>query len=168
MLGRLFSSRALGRMVRRVQLGLGLRTPSAPDGYWDYEQLGHAGFIPAAPADDTAPAAELSFPAIEQLRTFIGTIKDVPVVLVMPPLIASHLPRTEAGAARLRACKAALAQLVAGRPHSNFLDFRVDDPLTRDPGNFLDPMHYRAQVARRIEQRIAESLRLGNAGTATF
>ncbi len=37
-LGRLFSSRALGRMVRRVQLGLGLRTPSAADGYWDYEQ----------------------------------------------------------------------------------------------------------------------------------
>ena len=108
------------------------------------------------------------FPAIEQLRTFIGTIKDVPVVLVMPPLIASHLPRTETGAARLRACKAALAQLVAGRAHSNFLDFRIDDPLTRDPGNFLDPMHYRAQVARRMEQRIAESLRLGNAGPTTF
>ena len=67
-----------------------------------------------------------------------------------------------------RACKAALARLVAGRPNSNFLDFRVDDPVTRDQKNFLDPIHYRAPVARLMEQRIAESLRVGNGGRPTF
>ena len=42
-----------------------------------------------------------------------------------------------------RACKAALATaVVAGRPNSNFLDFRVDDPVTRDQKNFLDPIYY--------------------------
>ena len=171
-LGQLFSSRALGRLVRRVELGLGLRTPSAPDGYWNYELLGHGEFRPAPPPNepaDTAAVAETQFPAIEQLAGFIANVPNVPVVLVMPPMIASYLPRPGGrGAARLAACKGALARLVAGRPHSNFLDFRVDDPLTRDQQNFLDEGHYRAPVARRMEQRIAESLRVGNAGPTTF
>ncbi|MFZ0065745.1 MAG: hypothetical protein WAK90_06215 [Pseudolabrys sp.] len=170
-LGRLFSSRALGRLVRRVQLGLGLRTPSARDGYWNYELLGHGEFRPALlnePAD-IAAVDETQFPAIEQLAGFIANVANVPVVLVMPPMLASNLPRPGTReAARLAACKVALARLVAGRPHSNFLDFRVDDPLTRDQKNFLDPIHYRAPVARRMEQRIAESLRLGNGGPTTF
>lgn len=171
-LGRLFSSRALGRLVRRVELGLGLRTPSAPDGYWNYELLGHGEFRPAPPPNepaDTAAVAETQFPAIEQLAGFIANVPNIPVVLVMPPMIASYLPRPGGrGAARLAACKGALARLVAGRPHSNFLDFQVDDPLTRDQQNFLDEGHYRAPVARRMEQRIAESLRVGNAGPTTF
>ena len=171
-LGQLFSSRALGRLVRRVELGLGLRSPSAPDGYWNYELLGHGEFRPAPPPNepaDTAAVAETQFPAIEQLAGFIANVPNVPVVLVMPPMIASYLPRPGGrGAARLAACKGALARLVAGRPHSNFLDFQVDDPLTRDQQNFLDEGHYRAPVARRMEQRIAESLRVGNAGPTTF
>lgn len=172
-LGRLFSSRALGRTVRRIQLGLGLRAPSPADGYWNYERLGPAGFTAQPPPhDDSSPGpaeADMRFPAIEQLRAFIGTLANVPVVLVMPPYFADDLPPADTRkGARLKACKAALAALVAGRPHSNFLDFRIDSALTRDPANFVDPMHYRAQVARRMEQRIAESLRLGNAGPSTF
>jgi len=163
-LGRLFSSRALGRLVRRVQLGLGLRTPSARDGYWNYELLGPGEFRPAPPPTepaDSAPVAETQFPAIEQLASFIANVANVPVVLVMPPMMASNLPRPETReAARLAACKVALARLVAGRPRSNFLDFRVDDPLTRDQKHFLDPIHYRAPVARHMEQRIAESMRV--------
>ena len=171
-LGQLFSSRAMGRLVRRVQLGFGLRTPSAPDGYWNYELLGHGEFRPAPPPNepaDTEAVVETHFPAIEQLASFIANVSNVPVVLVMPPMIASNLPGPGTReAARLAACKRALARLVAGRPHSNFLDFRVDDPLTRDQKNFLDPFHYRAPVARRMEQRIAESLRVGNGGPTTF
>ena len=171
-LGRLFSSRALGRLVRRVQLGLGLRTPSAADGYWNYELLGHGEFRPAPPPNepaDTAAVAGTQFPAIEQLAGFIANVPNVPVVLVMPPFFASNIPRARTReAARLAACKGALARLVASRPHSNFLDFHVDDPLTRDPKNFLDPVHYRAAIARRMEQRIAESLRIGKGGPTTF
>jgi hypothetical protein len=168
-LARLFSSRALGRLVKRVQLRLGLRTPSAPDGYWNYELLGHGEFRPAPEPADTAAVDVTQFPAIEQLASFIAKVANVPVVLVMPPIIASNLPRPGTReAARLAACKAALARLVVGRPHSNFLDFRIDDPLTRDQKNFLDPIHYRASVARRMEQRIAESLRIGNGGATTF
>ena len=167
-LGRLFSSRALDRTVRRIQLGLGLRTPSAADGYWDYELIGHGEFRPAPPPNEP-PDGAMDFPAIQPLANILATIPDIPVVLVMPPVIASSRPQPDSsGSARLAICKTALAGLVAGRPHSNFLDFRVDDPLTRDQSNFLDPQHYRASVARRMEQRIAESLRLGNAGPTTF
>lgn len=172
-LSHLFSSRALGRSIRRIRLALGTRTRSAPDGYWDYELLGHGEFRPDPVAPDDlalAPAGtKPEFPAVDQLRAFIAGIGDTPVVIVMPPLMTSNLPRAGTpGAARLAACKAALAELVAGRARSNFLDFRVDDAVTRDPGNFLDSMHYRAPVARKIEQRIAESLRLGNAAPAGF
>jgi hypothetical protein len=172
-LSHLFSSRALGRSLRRIRLGLGSRSRSAPDGYWDYELLGHGDFRPdALIPDDFAVVpdeAKQDFPAIDQLRAFIAGIGDTPVVIVMPPLMASNLPRPGTrGAARLQACKAALAQLVAGRARSNFLDFRIDDPVTRDRNNFMDSMHYRARIARKIEQHIADSLRPGNAVPAKF
>lgn len=172
-LSHLFSSRALGRSIRRIRLARGTRARSAPDGYWDYEVLGHTDFRADAliPDDFGVARGETwpGFPAIDLLRSFIAGIGDTPVVIVMPPLMAANLPQPGTpGAARLQACKAALAQLVAGRPRSNFLDFRIDDPATRQPANFMDSMHYRAPVARAIEQRIAESLRLGNAVPAKF
>ena len=97
-LGRLFSSRALGRWVRRVQLGLGLRTPSAPDGYWNYELLGHGEFRPAPPPNEPAHTGRPVRPdaiscGCEQLAGFIADVPNVPVVLVMPPIIASNIPR---------------------------------------------------------------------------
>lgn len=172
-LSHLFSSRALGRSIRRIRLAMGMRTRSAPDGYWDYEALGHGEFQPDAQAPDNLALApegtKQEFPWVDRLRTFIAGAGDTPVVIVMPPLMTSNLPRAgTAGAKRLAACKAALAQLVAGRARSNFLDFRVDDAATRDPNNFMDSMHYRAGIARRIEQAIADSLRLGNAVQAKF
>jgi hypothetical protein len=172
-LSHLFSSRALGRSIRRIRLALGTRMRSAPDGYSDYEAVGPGEFRPDAQAPDElalAPeGAKQEFPWVDRLRTFIAAAGDTPVVIVMPPLMASNLPRPGTrGAARLAACKAALAQLVAGRARSNFLDFRVDDAATRDPNNFMDSMHYRASIARRIEQSIADSLRLGNAVQAKF
>ena len=71
------------------------------------------------------------------------------------------------GAAR-QACKTALAGLVAGRPHSNFLDFRVDDALTRDQRELPRLRCTTGRDRAPMEQRIAESLRLGNAGPTTF
>jgi hypothetical protein len=36
-----------------------------------------------------------------------------------------------------------------------FLDFLVDGDMARDPTNFMDQIHYRAAVARRLEHAIA-------------
>ena len=79
----------------------------------------------------------------------------------------SRKPGTVA-AAGTQACNARCKRLVAGRPHSNFIDYRVDNALTRDRANFADFIHYRAIIARRMEQGIADSIRLGEAAKIEF
>ena len=173
-LGRLFSSRALSLTWRRLQVGLGLRQRTAPDGYWDYEILGPREFQPViVPRDDggTAPAqVSEDFPGVALLGATIRNLPaDVPVVLLVPPAYYTMLPRPGSlAAAEEHACAAALRKLIAGRPHSNFIDFRVDNALTRDRANFMDFGHYRAPIARRMEQGIADSIKLGEQAKIAF
>jgi len=49
--------------------------------------------------------------------------------------------------------------LAEERLHGTYLDFRLDDDIARDPNNFMDATHYRSNVARFLEGRIAEGLR---------
>ena len=63
---------------------------------------------------------------------------------------------------------AATFSIIAGRPHSNILDYVVDNALTRDPGNFADLIHYRANIARILEAGVAASLRDGEAARIEF
>jgi hypothetical protein len=173
-LGRLFSSRALSLTWRRILVGLGLRQRSAPDGYWDYEALGPREFQPViVPRDDGGPApAKVSedFSGVALLDAAIRKLPaDAPVVLFVPPAYHTMLPRPGTlAAAEEEACNAALRKVVAGRAHSNFIDFRIDNALTRDRANFMDFGHYRAPIARKIEQGIAESIRLGESARVEF
>jgi hypothetical protein len=57
---------------------------------------------------------------------------------------------------------------VAGRPHSNFIDYRIDNALTRDPANFADLIHYRAKIARKINQGVIASILQGSAARIDF
>jgi hypothetical protein len=172
--GRLFSSRALGRTWRRVLIAFGVRRRSAADGYWDYEALGSREFQPVVTPQDEPAAppgrASETFPGVTLLDGAIRALPaDVPVVLVVPPAFYSMVARPgSAGAAEQEACKASLSRVVAGRPHSNFINYGVDNALTRDPANFLDFIHYRAKIARRMEQGIADSIRLGNEAKIDF
>ena len=52
-------------------------------------------------------------------------------------------------------CKAALDKAVTQRSRGGFLDFRVDNAMTRDPENFMNAMHYRAALAREMEQSVS-------------
>ena len=80
------------------------------------------------------------------------------VVLEMPPIFARLLPLPGSAAEhRSEVCKAKLRALAAGRASTAFLDLRVDTPLTRDIGNFVDRTHYKAEVAQFAEGRIAET-----------
>jgi hypothetical protein len=173
-LGRLFSSRALSLTWRRIQVGLGLRQRTEADGYWDYELQGPREFQPViVPRDDGGPApAHVSenFPGVALLDAAIKKLPaDVPVVLLAPPAYYTMLPKPGSlAAAEDQACASALRKLVAGRPHSNFIDFRLDNPLTRDRANFMDFGHYRAPIARRMEQGIAESIKLGDQAQIVF
>jgi hypothetical protein len=90
-------------------------------------------------------------------------------VLVMPPAFYTVLPQAGSEAAiRIGRCKTALAKVVADRPGSAFLDFRVDGSIARDPMNFMDELHYRANIARRLEESIAATLPPGRFGDGTL
>jgi acyl carrier protein len=154
--------------VRRIRIALGQRSPSDPVGYSDYEQGRVWAFAPEPPTHAepmSPPVGEMSFPWIEKLDSLIIALPpSVPVVLVMPPVYFTAIPPAGSlGALRLARCKAALARLVAGRIGSAFLDFHVDDATTRDARNFMDYGHYRASIARRMEQEIATIIRSANA-----
>src|SRR3954451_8585256 len=149
-LGRLFSGRALSLTWRRILIGLGLRQRTGADGYWDYEALGPREFQPViVPRDDGCPApAQVSedFPGVALLPPAIQQLPpDLPVVLVAPPAYYTMLPRPGSlAAAEEQACDIALRKVIAGRPHSNFINYRVDNGLARERANFMDFGHYRA------------------------
>jgi hypothetical protein len=166
---RLFSSRSLGRAWRRVLIGLGLRERSRGDGYWDYEATGSPAFQPAIapnlePVTPFTGAVSDVFPAIAHLKDAIGKLSaDVPVVLFAPPVFYTHIARAGgAAAADDSACKTALKGAVGARTKGAFIDYRIDNTLTRDPENFMDHVHTSARAARQMEREIAVRIRSGD------
>jgi hypothetical protein len=113
---------------------------------------------------------DASFPAIVRLERELSKLPaEVPLVLVMPPTFHTLVPPPGSiAASENNTCAKALKRLTAGRAHSNFIDFRVDNALTRDPANFADVIHYRAKIARKLEDGIAASIKLGNAAKIDF
>ena len=156
---------ALELGFRRIGLALRLRQPAArADGFLDYE-IGWAWSFHPSPAtpkvsqDNPAAAASTdpSFPAISRLEDTLRELPpDLAVVIVVPPIYSDDLPAPHSSSAiRMAECKSALDKTVAQRPRSGFLDFRVDNAMTRDPENFMNAMHYRAAVARRMERSVS-------------
>jgi hypothetical protein len=140
-----------------------------PDGYWDYEPAQTAADAANGPArraalesrsDDYIANAKGRFPAAEQLRdVVVGLPPETAVVVVVPPTYHSLLPtRGSPGDAANRACKAALAAAVAGRPNAAVLDWRRDRPELHDPTQFFDRTHYRRSLAERVEREIADAI----------
>jgi hypothetical protein len=171
---RLLSWRALGHSFQRVMIDLGLRNRSDPDGFSNYEELKIQDRHPDAVEQNyqPSPAGSVSdfFPAIRLLDSVIRRLPaSVPVVLVVPPTFYTAIPRPgSTEAAEQDTCDAALRGLVAGRPNSNFINYRIDYALTRDRANFVDVSHYRAKVARKMEEGIAASIRSGEAAKIDF
>ena len=174
-LGNLFTWPAIDRAVQRIAISRGARKSVRADGYWSYEETWppgakHPAVIEPAKAPpfegriiDTFPYATLLANAIA------GLPRDVPVVLMMPPNFFTIVPAGGSrDAARHEACKRAYRSIVAGRPNSNLIDYRIDNALTRDPTNFVDLVHYRAVIARKLEQGIAASLRDGASAQISF
>jgi hypothetical protein len=158
------NSRSGSAAIRRIKFALGLLKPSDPRGYDDYERGIPRGYRFDFPTPPPPPAFDTSrvdpggrkFPAIDRLALELAAAAPgTPVVLVFPPQYYSTLPRDAETAAAVAACKARLARLVAGAPHSGFLDYFVDSPMTRDGNNFDDLEHYGAATARQIEAAIA-------------
>jgi hypothetical protein len=171
----LFSWRALEHAAQRIMIGLGRRPRNNPDGGTDYEKIWLPGQfrtmdMPGEMTSTAVSRADDAFPAIAQLADLIKRLPDsVPLVLMMPPTFHTLVPQPGSIAAGVNeACSNALKRIAAGRTHGNFIDFRVDNALTRDPANFADMIHYRAKIARRIEAAIAASIRFGAGAMIDF
>jgi hypothetical protein len=173
--GALFSGAAIEHAIQRVQIGLGKRQRSDPTGTFDSEDTWPIGeFRDTSRPADPPPVANTVlrdvFPWVSNLGEVIKKLPgDLPVVVLVPPTAAPTVPQPGTVEATEReACNAALKQTVAGRPHSNFINYRVDNALTRDHANFIDYIHYRSNIAAKIAAGIAASLRLGEAASIDF
>src|SRR5262249_9860301 len=113
------------------------------------------------PVDTKVTPGLASFPWIDRLHTLVaGLTQSVRVVVVVPPVYAAYLsPPGSTEAATIDACKAALANVIAGRRLGAFLDFRVDMPEAHDISDFVDFVHYREKLQRVVEDRIIAALR---------
>jgi hypothetical protein len=173
--GALFSGAAIEHAIQRVQIGLGKRQRSDPTGTFDSEDTWPIGEFrdtnrPADPLPAESAALRDVLPWVSKLDELIKQIpSDIPVVVLVPPTVASTVaqPGTPEAADR-GACNAALKRTVAGRPHSNFINYRVDHALTRDRANFIDYIHYRSNIAAKIAVGIAASLRDGETARIDF
>ena len=163
-LANLLRSRAIMYAQKRIAFALGAARTD-PRGFFDYEVgLERVYEQPDLSADAVMPGAGLVpntyFPAMEEFDRVLAELRpETPVMIVVPPVHMAFLVNLPPQvAADLPACKAALARRIAGRPRSAFLDYMVDSPITRSAANFIDPDHYRRNIAGIIEARIAEVL----------
>jgi len=172
---RLLSRQSVEHAFQRLSIGLGLHERNDPSGFFSYEDIWLPGtFRETNKPRDPAPAATAAdrdiFPEVSLLDDVIKRLSvDVPVVLVVPPTFYTTVakPGTDAAAER-EACNTALARIVAGRPHSNFINYRIDNAVTRDPANFADFIHYRPKIARKMYEGVAASVHLGEAAKIDF
>jgi hypothetical protein len=170
---RLFSWRAVNHAYQRIMIGRGLQKRIAPDGFFNYEDVFPRDKHPVVlPKPEPAFAGKVSdaFPVAALLEGAIkGIAADASVVVLMPPVFYTIIPQPGGvDAAERDACKAAFKRIVAGRPHSNFIDYRIDNALTRDPLNFVDVIHYRGKIAQKMQAGIVASIWLGEAAPIDF
>ena len=164
-LQRMATTQGFTRARRQLALALGLTKIEQPSGFDNYETGVTWNFHPAPP-NTTPPVPydptqlSLWFPAIDRLEEFLTTdLRGVPVILVMPYVYFSALPQENSrDAAEIANCKRAFSSLADRRAASRFVDLYIDAPLAHDPHNFLDMTHYRQNVARQIEDKIAAAM----------
>ncbi|HLZ01320.1 MAG TPA: hypothetical protein VKR55_04115 [Bradyrhizobium sp.] len=171
----LFSWSALDRVFQRIAIGLGQRKRFAEDGFWSYEEVWPPGSrqpsdAPRPPGPRLTGTVDTVFPYKDRLASVIRRLpSEVALVLVVPPVFHTFLPTPGSqDAAAREACNAAYRIIVAGRPHSNLINYRIDNALTRDPKNFADLIHYRADIASKVDEGIIASVRQGNAAKIDF
>lgn len=148
---------------------LGLRSRAHPDGYWDYEPVYTAlGYdTPARQLALQKPDTEVETnltgrfaPAEALARRLANLPPETTVILVRPPVYVTGLGKPGSDEAKTDAtCLAAYRAVVAARPNTHLIDWRVDRPEVRDPQAFVDHTHYRKSIAKLIEADIAAILK---------
>ena len=170
-LANVLSAKALDRAAYRIQIALGLaaggrsrRVHRLPESRQETRLRSSAAGTPEALGEvQSLP----QLPWLDRLRAFLANVpQSVRVLLVMPPVYFASLPQPGTKQATvIDTCKQALRQVVAGRPHGGFLDFRIDLGRTHDAADFVDVVHYRHGLASEVEDGMIATLRSYDVGT---
>jgi hypothetical protein len=169
--GRVVTFETIGLSQRKVMIAMGLRKPRARDDGYDNFELGRMWRIDEAwerlrkdgrmewfDAPDL-PTVD-GFAAFDALEALLGRLPpETKVVLVFTPYFAGALPEPGSTTAqRLDHCKARAARLAETRGAA-YLDYLVDNAMTREAANFWDPTHYRIHIGRAMENEIAAAVK---------
>jgi hypothetical protein len=172
-IGHMFSYKSLEAGFRRLNVVRGHTPAARPDGYNDYE-AGKAYDPNAASArminggaendqaEDAAPAPApppgASRPEFAALAAMLdGLPGSVYVALVFPPRESSSVPPPGSdGASLVASCKSRAQGLAQSHANIRVIDFLKDGAISW-PENFWDGIHYRGDVARQIEDAIAQA-----------
>jgi hypothetical protein len=163
-LGHLPSTRALTFAARRIKVELGLVPADDARGYQDYE-TGHYRNFRAGPLQPVEPPAvaplDTPFAGFEILDPVLAELPATTrVVFLMSPVYQAWLDELDPQMiADLPRCKTEVAARAAARPNTSFLDYFVESPISHDAENFMDIQHFRLNIARLLEARIAEVMR---------
>lgn len=156
---------AVQEAVRQFAVLTGLMRPRyGRDGYTRflppedrYDAARAAAHLPPVPQDadwtKLTPPADVTFPPLALLQ---GMVSAAPaptrlVLVFMPLWLGSQGAPGSDSFARAEACKRQVVAMARGRPNTVVLDYWRRSPITREPTNYWDPMHYRDAVAERIE-----------------
>ena len=133
-----------------------------PTGFFSYEDIWLPGqFRATNPPREPVPAATAagrkSFPtsrgSMSWSKSFRRKLPSLWWYLRLYPHKVAQ-PGT-AEAAEREACNSALRRVVAGRPHSNFINYRIDNALTRDDANFMPTS---STIAPSLASRMSEGI----------
>ena len=160
-----FSTRALTFAARRIKMELGIVPADDSRGYQDYETGHYRNFNPG-PLQRVEPPAVASrdtpFAGFELLDPVLASLPVAThVVFLMSPVYQVFLDREldPQIIADLPRCKAEVAARAEARPNTSFLDYFQESAISHDAENFMDTQHFRLNIARLLEARIAEELK---------
>jgi hypothetical protein len=113
------------------------------------------------PGERSGDPAAWRYPTLDILRDDLallspGTRK---VLLFVPYNHRLLLPLGSPGAAVWDECKRRVASLARAAPNSLAVDFMLPSPITNEDANYWDGLHYRAEVADRLDRDLAAAER---------
>ncbi len=168
----MFNDKALENSVRLLEFIAGKRQSKyETDGYRDFtvdfgaydlmaarKRLYPHGMADSRRVPEVSPATDLkgwAFAAHELLDKMLARSESrVPTMLAFAPMHGDYLAN---GEALYRECKGQILKIARARK-AGIIDFMVDSVITRMDSNYWDPLHFRVEVARRLEADIATEL----------
>ena len=111
-------------------------------------------------SDPKALPPDVPFAELDALAAHLDRLDPQTLVLLtfLPVFVTSLPPQGSAAALRDAACKERARRIAERRPNTALLNLEGDNALARDVASYVDDIHFRGDVARKVELEIARAL----------